>query len=484
MRYLIRYSEIGTKAVGTRRRFLRQLQRNIKDGLARNDMEGHVETTLARGYVTSEDKGVLDVLVRIFGVQSVSPVHSFRLKSLDDVLARGEQHFKDAVAGKQFAVRARRVGNHEFTSQDIERQLGAALLPHAAGVRLNDPEVTASVEIRDRDVSFFLQRQPGPGGLPLGSQGRALVLLSGGFDSAVAAWEMMKRGVGVDYLFFNLGGPIHEEGVLRVVNKLMRTWQYGDNASIVVVPFMPMVEAIRKYTKQSYWNLVLKRAMLVAAAQIAEDRHLLAIVTGDAVGQVSSQTLPNLHALGDVGLPVLRPLLTQDKDDIVMRARHVGTEKLSAAVDEYCAIVPRHPVTSATREGLDREWGSIPDDVLLGTLSDMRALNLRSLKISETSALGDVARDDIPDNALLIDVREPEEFAEWHAKDAKRLDIHEAMRQLDDLPKNQPVLFVCEHGLLSAELAFMARERGVDASSFNGGIAALRSAMDGVAGVQ
>lgn len=478
MRYLIRYSEVGTKAVGTRRRFLRRLERNIRSAFERNDVSAKVSTTLARGYVETEDAAAQDMLTRMFGVQSVSPIESFASDSLDTIVERGKVFFADAVSGKKFAVRARRVGEHAFTSQDIERKLGAALFDVSGGVDLTNPEITAGVEVRDDSVSLFSLRLPGPGGLPLGSQERALVLLSGGFDSAVAAWEVMKRGVGADYVFFNLGGPIHEEGVFRVAKQLYDRWQYGDNASLIVVPFMEVVEEIRRTTEPSFWNLVLKRAMLSAAANIAERRRLLALVTGDAIGQVSSQTMANLYALGDSGLPVLRPLLSRDKDSIVMQARDIGTERLSAAVDEYCAIVPEHPVTRASRESLETEWAKVSTDALDRAVTDARTLNLGSLQITEESPLASVAREDIVEGATLIDVREPELYKQWHAKEATRLDIHDAMRKLDELPKEKPVLFVCEHGLLSAELAHMARERGLEAWSFNGGISAFRLAYE------
>ena len=477
MRYLIRYSEIGTKAVGTRRRFLRALKKNIQAALEASGITGSVETTLARGYVETDANNALPVLSRIFGIRAVAPVDAFSLISLDDALDRAGAYFTDAVSGKQFAVRAHRVGEHAFTSLDIERALGARLLPHAAGVNLSEPEVTVSVEVRDDAVALFLDETPGPGGLPLTSQERVLTLLSGGFDSAVAAWEVMKRGVGTDYLFFNLGGPIHEEGVFRVAKTLYDRWQYGDAATLIVVPFGGVVEEIRKQTEPTYWNLVLKRAMLVAAARVAHARHLLGLVTGDAIGQVSSQTMPNLQALGDVGLPVLRPLLTRDKNTIVMQARKIGTEALSAAVDEYCAIVPKHPVTKASRKTLHTEWGKVSETVLDASLNEMRTLDLASLTLVEESALYEVARDDVLEGATIIDVREPEAFAQWHADGARRLDVHDAMRELDVLPKEHSVLFVCEHGLLSAELAHMARGRGIDAWSFNGGSSALREAL-------
>ena len=486
MQYLLRYSEIGTKAAGTRRRMLRVLEANLKDAFAREGISADTTLSLSRGTVMSEDVRTAEVLQRIFGIQSFSPVHELSVSDLNAFVLDAAEFFMPTVHNKRFAVRARRVGSHPFTSQDIERQLGATLLPHAAGVDLTDPEVTCGVEVRSGHAYLFSERIAGPHGLPLGTQNRALVLLSGGFDSAVAAWELMHRGVGTDYCFFNLGGPIHEEGVLRVAKLLTDRWQYGDNASIVVVPFMPVVEMIRERTEPTFWNLVLKQAMLMVAARIAEHRGISVLAAGDAIGQVSSQTLANLTALQDVGMPVLRPLLTSEKDSIIARARVVGTEKLSAAVQEYCAIVPKHPVTAATRATLGVEWEKIDQAALDAASASVRTLSLNTLALEKSDALAEVAITKIPDGARIIDVREPAAFAAWHAPGAERMDIHDAMQKITsttdhlyDLYKKErkPILFVCEHGLLSAELAQMARQRGIVAASFKGGAAALRDAL-------
>ena len=478
MKYLLRYSEIGTKAPGTRRRLLRVLEKNVRAALRGSGIIAQVKLSYSRGWVETEDQAAQGVLPRVFGLKSFSPVETLAFKNLKDIVQAGEKRFADLVTGRTFAVRARRVGEHPFTSKDIEEQLGAALFGKSGGVDLNNPEVTAFVEVRDEKAYLFDERIEGPGGLPLTSQGRALVLLSGGFDSAVAAWELMKRGVGVDYCFFNLGGPIHEEGVLRVVSTLTDMWQHGDDAFIVIVPFADVVEEIRKTTRDKYWNLVLKRAMLHAGVKVAKQRKLLAIATGDAVGQVSSQTLRNMNALGEVGLPLLRPLLTRDKDEIVMQARRIGTEKLSAAIQEYCAIVPKHPVTAATPEALLAEWTKLGENVVDAAVKQQRTLSLATLELTEASALSDVTVSDVPEGAKIIDVREQDQFNEWHAQGAERHDIHDAMRAIRTFSKEQSVLFVCEHGLLSAELALMVREQGLSASSFKGGAQALRVQLE------
>ncbi|MBI4134008.1 MAG: tRNA 4-thiouridine(8) synthase ThiI [Candidatus Terrybacteria bacterium] len=475
--YLIRFSEIGTKAPGTRRYFLRILERNIRDMLARGGVSGDLEISSAlRGFLVSDDERAPDFLRRIFGIRSFSAVTEKHCTTPEEIAAEGERQFRERVTGKRFAVRARRAGTHPFTSLDIEAALGERLAVFGT-VDLDTPEVVASVEVRSQRIFFFSKVVSGPGGLPLGTQGRALALISGGFDSAVAAWFLMKRGVSCDYCFFNLGGPIHEEGALRVVKTLADRWQYGDDPAIIVVPFAPVVRAIRQRVRGPFWNLVLKRAMLDLAFRIAAERGLEAVMVGDALGQVSSQTLKNLRALGEGPMPILRPLLSFDKDEIVAKARSIGTADLSAAVKEYCALVPWHPVTAASPFMLAAERQKLDSAVLDAAFSERRTLTLRRLTFGAESALAEVATPYIPEGARLIDLREAEEYRQWHAPLAQRLSSADAFASLDRLDSSQPLLFYCTYGLLSAELAYEARKRGLAAWSFSGGVEALRTAL-------
>jgi thiamine biosynthesis protein ThiI len=263
------------------------------------------------------------------------------------------------VHGKRFAVRPP-YGNHPFGSRDVEVQLGAALLPD--GVDLTSPEVTVHIEVRQDQAYLFSERTEGVGGLPVGVEGRALALLSGGYDSAVASWLMLKRGVALDYVFCNLGGDAYERAVLQVAKVMADEWSFGTRPRLHVVDFGKPLDALRAGCRASYWQVVLKRLMYRAAERIALDTGAEALITGEAVGQVSSQTLTNLRAIEAAAtLPVLRPLLGFDKGEIIERARAIGTASLSEQVREYCAISPGRPVTAASiRRSIGRSDTSIP----------------------------------------------------------------------------------------------------------------------------
>src|SRR5690606_18131223 len=207
---LVRLSaELTTKARGTRRRFTRKLVENVRDALRDTGSPFHVESQWTRLYVRSQAPDALQRLQRVPGLSSMSRVEGSCAADLEEIVRVGQQIYGERVKGRTYAVRAKRTGTHPFSSHDVQQQLGAALNP-GAKVNLDNPEIEVEVEIRDRVALFFSHRTPGLGGLPLGVEGKAVCLLSGGFDSAVAAWLMLKRGVEQDYVFCNLAGESYE----------------------------------------------------------------------------------------------------------------------------------------------------------------------------------------------------------------------------------------------------------------------------------
>jgi thiamine biosynthesis protein ThiI len=391
-------------------------------------------------------------------------------------VAVGAELFTARVAGKSFAVRARRGGDKRFVpfrSADVDRALGARLLPHARKVDLSHPEVTVQIEIREGEALYFTESIPGAGGLPLGTEGRALALVSGGFDSAVAAWLLLKRGVRLDYLFCNLGGAAHREGVLRVMKLVAERWSFGYRPKLHAVDLQPIVERLRAETDPRYWQVVLKRLMLHAANLVAKAAHADAFVTGEAVGQVSSQTLPNLRAIDEVAeLPVLRPLAGADKEEIVALARRIGTYELSAAVAEYCALSTKRPATAARVEAVRAEEGKLDVDEIAAAVATREVIDLATLDLA---SLGDpeLAVDEIPGNATVVDLRSREAFAGWHWPDAEHRDYFSALNEHGRFDRGRRWVFYCEVGLKSAHLAELLRRSGYEAWHVRGGVRQL-----------
>jgi thiamine biosynthesis protein ThiI len=389
---------------------------------------------------------------------------------LPAIVERGTHIFTERVRGRRFAVRAHRVGQQPFRSKDVEVQLGAALLPEAARVDLSNPEVTVEVEVRDDDAYLFSVRQAAAGGLPLGVEGRALALISGGYDSAVAAWLMLKRGIELDYVFCNLGGDAYERAVVQVAKALADDWSYGSKPRLHVVDFAEPLRDLRANARQSYWQVVLKRLMYRAAITIAQEQAGHAIITGEAVGQVSSQTLMNLRAIEfGAQLPVFRPLLGFDKEEIIARARLIGTAALSEQVKEYCAIAPGKPVTATTPERVSEEQAKLNPEILDEAIRARKTLDLRALTPTDLAAPY-LFINEIPAGAVIIDCRPESQYNAWHLPGALHREEWELLRDFKRLDRERKYVLYCAHGLQTAYLAEKMQNAGYEAYSFRGGV--------------
>jgi len=478
--FLLRLSgDLSTKAPGTRSRFLARLMRNVGDALECSGVEGTIRRDRQRLFLEAGPRA-LDILPRVFGLQSFSPVEDLPWSSLEDIVTAGEQRFASVIRGKRFAVRARRGGDPSripFRSQDLERDLGRRLLPLAEKVDLSHPEATAYVEVHPGHAFLHTHKIPAPGGLPLGVGGRALALVSGGFDSAVAAWLLLRRGVELDYLFCNLGGEAHRRGVHRVMKVIADHWSYGSRPRLHEVDFQPVVRELKERTAPAYWQVLLKRRMLGTAQALAPRSRAMALVTGEAVGQVSSQTLKNLSVIEHgTELPVLRPLLGFNKEEIIARARDIGTFAPSAEVDEYCAILPRNPATHARRTAVETEERKLPGDLATTVVDSASTIDLRALVLSEEGS--DLRVDRVPAGAVLLDLRSRAAYDAWHHPEALYLDFWTALRSYRSFDPDRTYVLHCEVGQKSTHLAELMREAGLSAYALREG------ALDGEAAVE
>ena len=269
-----------------------------------------------------------------------------------------------------FAVRAKRSDkSFPMRAGEIESAVGRYLLEklRAAGrevrVHLDDPELTCRIEITPGPALVYARKIPGPGGLPANTGGRMMCLLSGGFDSAVAAYKMMKRGVHLGFVHFWGGGARPGESSIHVARELVRKLvPYQFTAKLYLVPFEPLQREIVSYAPDTYRLLLYRRLMLRIAEKLAHQERAQAIVAGDSLGQVASQTLHNMVAVGDaVRMPVFRPLAGDDKIDILNLARKIGTYDISAEPFHDCcpAFLPRTPALHATAEELEQAEAAI-----------------------------------------------------------------------------------------------------------------------------
>ncbi len=481
IRILLRFSgEVSTKATPTRRHFITRMRRNIKDALKDAGIPATFDRRYNRLFIDVADEAALPIISRIFGVQSLSRVETHPGESLEQIVDRGRELFAEKVRDRRFAVRARRVGERRgipFTSNEIERSLGSALYPLAAGVDLTRPEVTVGVELYEGDVSFFTERVPVPAGLPLGTEGKALALLSGGFDSPVASWQMLRRGVSLDYLFCNMGGSAHQLDVLGVAKVLADRWSYGTYPKLHAVDFEPVMRAIQDNVEQRFWQVVLKRLMVRFADRVAREVGAIALVKGDAVGQVSSQTLQNMAVISRATtFPILRPVVGMNKEEIVELSKTVGTFEQASQVQEHCAMVARGPATAAKLEEIEAEEERLAAagiDTLIERLVRERSIfDLRRLDLRAESTPS-LEVDSLPEGALLVDLRSKAAFQGWHYPDALHLEFRQALTAYSAFDPTKTYVFYCEYEIKSAQLAELLHERGVRAHFFHGGLKGL-----------
>jgi len=474
---ILRHSgDFYTKSRKTRVHFQNRLLKNIRDALTANGIPYRLERTWSRSYLETPDARAAEVLSRIFGLQSVSVAEPRAWETLADLVETAVPFFAESVRGKSFAVRASRRGEREripFDSMTVERALGRALLERggAARVDLDEPEAIAFVEIEPGKVHLFHEKFRAWGGLPVGVEGRALALVSGGFDSAVASWLMLKRGVELDYVFCNLGGAAHRLGVLKVMKVIADLWSYGYRPRLFEIDFQPVAAELREKTQGQNWQVLLKRQMVRAAALLSMRLRRLGIVTGEAVGQVSSQTLQNLGVISQASpeVPVLRPLLGYNKEEILAVARRAGLYDLAAAVGEYCDMVPKNPSTRARLPQILDDEKALDPELIYRLVKARTSYNLRDLSAASLGP-SSLETDRVPDGATVLDLRSAPAWKAWHWPGALRLDFPRALEAWPSFDRTKPYVLVCEVGLKSAHLAEKMQEAGFQAWHFAGGI--------------
>ncbi|MDX1619923.1 MAG: THUMP domain-containing protein [Nitriliruptorales bacterium] len=369
--------ELYTKSRRTSRWFRRVLLGNLESALAARCPQAEVVRDGRRVYVEGPDfETAADVAATVFGVHRVELGVDVPAERLDTLVDRVAELARDRVRGHTFAVRVRRRGTHDWSSMQANDRIGAALLDGSAGVDLDDPEVEVRVEVYGGIAFVPVRTWDGPAGAPLGTQERTLALLSGGFDSPVAAWMLMRRGSPVHFLHFELECAASDHAMV-VAHELWQRWGAGYAPTFWKVDFQPIREALFEHTPSRLRQVVLKQLMFATADRLAGRLGVDALVTGESVGQVSSQTLRHLAEIDHmVARTVLRPLAGFTKDEIIDRARRIGTESLSARAKEVCDLSDGPVAVAARRDTLDAAREQLPDDLVSDALSRIEAVSL------------------------------------------------------------------------------------------------------------
>jgi len=353
--FLIGYDEIGLKGK-KRSYFIDTLFSNISDivGIPSDHLSHKRKRVYLKVPSNTDFTGFIPKLKRVFGIKWFAPaeVCNFDFENLKLIsLDMAERHV--SRGDRTFKVEARRsYKEYPLNSHEINDRLGEAIRTRAGlEVDVHNPDVTFNIEIRKPGAYVYTDRFEGPGGLPTGTGGKALVLYSGGIDSPVAAWRLMKRGVSVDLIHFHSPPYTGDKVLKKVKDSAVKLQQWsGQPITVYVSRFTHVQEIIAEEIPDRYWTIMHRRFMLRIAEKIAKKYEYEALASGDSLGQVASQTLSNLAAIEDAAqCLVLRPLLGYDKIEIVERAKRIGTFDISIQPYEDCCVLfaPDHPVTNA-----------------------------------------------------------------------------------------------------------------------------------------
>jgi thiamine biosynthesis protein ThiI len=369
--------EIYIKSARTRRRFHRLLADHVRTCLMTSAPKARLVDRKQNLRVVGDDLEAASVaLARVFGVHKVTRVHPIEMEDLDSLADAVGDLTRERVRGRTFAVRVKRKGIHTWTSLDASLAIAKRIFDDARGVDLSNPEETVMVEVRQNMAYLVTHHWDGPRGLPSGGQERSLSLFSGGFDSPVATWMMMRRGSQIDFVHFTLECS-QSEHALSVAHTLRQQWGSGPSPIFWRVDFQPAREALLEYVDSRYRQVVLKQLMVAAADALADRLGIHALITGDAVGQVSSQTLSHLAAIDRYCTrSIIRPLAGMLKEEIIDWARRIGTASLSERAKEVCDLSDGPVSVFARWARLEAAHESLPPEIVSEALGLLEAVAL------------------------------------------------------------------------------------------------------------
>ncbi len=353
--FLIKYAEIGVKGKN-RYLFEDALVKQINQRLKRHDGGFMITKEQGRIYAEATEEydfdEIIDSLQHVFGIVGICPMVQIENKDYENLKEEVAKYIDEAYEDKNFTFKVitrRADKNYPVISDQINRDLGEVILTRfpETKVDVHNPDVTLHVEIRQK-INIFSETIPGPGGMPIGTAGKAMLLLSGGIDSPVAGWMVAKRGVTIEATYFHAPPYTSERAKQKVVDLAKLVAKYTGPIKLNIVNFTDIQLYIYDQCPHDELTIIMRRYMMRIAEEIAKESDCLALITGESIGQVASQTMPSLAVTNEVcEMPVIRPLIAFDKQDIVDISVKIDTFETSTLPYEDCCtiFVAKHPVT-------------------------------------------------------------------------------------------------------------------------------------------
>lgn len=334
------------------------------------------------------------------------------------------------------------------------------------GVNLKSPDQAIEFEVVDDTLILSHRRIKCLGGMPLPSQEEVLSLISGGYDSGVATYQMIRRGTRTHFCFFNMGGREHEIGVKQVSYYLWKRYSESHRVKFMAVDFAPVVADILENVNNSQMGVVLKRMMLRAASLVADKLAINALVTGEILGQVSSQTLTNLSVIDKAtDKLILRPLICMDKNEIIIQAKHIGTEEFAKVMPEYCGVISRKPTVKAQLEKIEFEETKLDFSILEDVVAAVKMRDILSIaEDAEQQTKYAINAEVLPPDCVVLDIRSPEEqeYAPLLLSDitVKHIPFFKLASEFPLLPQDNAYFLYCDRGVMSQLQALLLHENG------------------------
>ena len=476
MKFILRlFPEISIKSKSVRNRLIKLLQHNIINATKHHGIETHIHSqwdklivTVADNLADTELKNkVVAQLKLIPGIHSFMQVEEFEFISFEDVYQKVKAVYEHKLENNTFAVRVRRRGKHEFNSQQAERQIGGMLKQGTQnkGVSLSNPNVLINLEIDSNKVFLITDKYQGLGGFPVSSQGEVLSLISGGYDSGVAAYRAIRRGMKVHYLFFNMGGNVHELGVKQVSYFLWDKFASSHRVKFITIPFERIVGEILEKTHHGVRGVILKRMMVRVASAMAKKMDIEAIVTGEAVGQVSSQTLINLSHIDRASQSlVLRPLIMSDKQDIIDEASAIGTSLFAENMPEFCGVISDHPNVCPKASFVEEQEALMSQDLVEDAVLHSKLMDIKDIPHDTKRLEQDIETvSTLNHNDIVLDVRAPDEVLNQPLTieaTVINMPFYKVISNFASLDNTKVYAFYCAQGVMSGMLARQLKELG------------------------
>jgi thiamine biosynthesis protein ThiI len=476
MKFIVKlFPEITIKSRPVRKRFIQRLQSNLQIILQRIEPKIKVRGLWDRVDIDCppEADALYEEIVMALGdtpgIANIIEVQEYPLENLDQVLGIVKNVWSERLIGKRFVVRVKRSGQHDFTSSEMERYIGAGLLQQTEVLKvdLHTPEVTVNLEVKGDTVFVVERRIDGLGGYPQGSQEPVVSLISGGFDSIVASYLTMKRGAKTHFVFFNLGGAAHEAGVKQVSYYLWKKFGSSARVKFISVPFEEVVGEILQNVDHSHMGVVLKRMMHRAAERVAVKVKAEAMITGESIAQVSSQTLTNLGVIDRVteGL-VLRPLITYDKQDIIDLATKIGAYEFAACMPEYCGVISDRPTVRAQLKRVVEEEQNFNFDVLEQALEKTCVTSIDKIPEELKEQRPFTSKQQLQVNDVVVDVRASGEQQKKPLNlpgvDIVMVPFFQINKQFLSFDQSRNYLLYCEKGVMSQLHALHIKDQGFE----------------------